>query len=437
VRSREYQAIYNTMMKQQGQDGKKPGRRQTERVFAIDCEMVQTTAGIELARVTLIADRALISSKNGHDNEDDDDEPVVILDTYVCPYHPVTDYKTQFSGITAASLEGVNVTLEQVQVALMTLIPAEAILTGHSLDSDLQALKFVHGRTVDTAVLYPHPRGFPYRQKLKFLAKELLGLNIQQLGNTKKGSGKAMAPLGHDSVEDAMTAFKLVVAKLEGGPTFGLQGNSEARLALMNRLGLRNVQSLLAWETVDESTSNTTTNGGAKKEKELHTEAMESCIGAETKVFRHHNFDAVIEKVSNFLSSKRTRQLGVGTDLGETWWKDSCKTTDDLVKHALDPMRICSVNVCRTLANRQTVQQTVTSLRAALSVGSHPNLDQSALIITAQPSLERVQRLQERKRLCMSQAATLSTLIWSAENEMELKAELKKTQLGRVAFSIL
>ena len=33
-----------------------------------------------------------------------------------------------------------------------------------------QALKIVHRRCVDTAVLYPHPRGYPLRLKLKTLA---------------------------------------------------------------------------------------------------------------------------------------------------------------------------------------------------------------------------------------------------------------------------
>lgn len=44
---------------------------------------------------------------------------------------------------------------------------------GHSLDSDLRALKLVHARVVDTAALYPSPRGSPFKQSLKGLAKEV------------------------------------------------------------------------------------------------------------------------------------------------------------------------------------------------------------------------------------------------------------------------
>jgi len=44
---------------------------------------------------------------------------------------------------------------------------------GHSIDSDLRALKLVHRRVIDTAALYPHPKGAPLKQSLKALAKEV------------------------------------------------------------------------------------------------------------------------------------------------------------------------------------------------------------------------------------------------------------------------
>ena len=76
--------------------------------------------------------------------------------------------------------------LEQVQVALLRLLPAEAILIGHSLDCDLRALHLSHARCVDTAVIFPHPRGYPLRLKLRKLAEDFLQQRIQCHGD--KGS---------------------------------------------------------------------------------------------------------------------------------------------------------------------------------------------------------------------------------------------------------
>jgi RNA exonuclease 1 len=33
------------------------------------------------------------------------------------------------------------------------------ICTGHSLDSDLKAMKISHMKCVDTSVIFPHPKG--------------------------------------------------------------------------------------------------------------------------------------------------------------------------------------------------------------------------------------------------------------------------------------
>ena len=65
------------------------------------------------------------------------------------------------------------------------------MLVGHSIESDLRALKLVHFRVVDTAALYPHPKGLPFKMSLKGLAKEFLEQEIQQGGGTS----------GHDSAQ--------------------------------------------------------------------------------------------------------------------------------------------------------------------------------------------------------------------------------------------
>ena len=54
-------------------------------------------------------------------------------------------------------------------------------MLGHSLDNDMHALKIVHHRVIDTAILYPHPAGPPMKSALRFLANRYLKKSIQVL----------------------------------------------------------------------------------------------------------------------------------------------------------------------------------------------------------------------------------------------------------------
>jgi RNA exonuclease 1 len=47
----------------------------------------------------------------------------------------------RYSGITEEQLRDVKVTLADVQAHLVTLMDADTILVGHSLENDLRALK--------------------------------------------------------------------------------------------------------------------------------------------------------------------------------------------------------------------------------------------------------------------------------------------------------
>ena len=59
------------------------------------------------------------------------------------------------------------------------LVTSETLLVGHSLENDLKALKVVHSRVLDTVLLFPHPKGLPYRSALKVLAQKFLKRRIQ------------------------------------------------------------------------------------------------------------------------------------------------------------------------------------------------------------------------------------------------------------------
>lgn len=73
---------------------------------------------------------------------------------------------------------------------------------GHAVHNDLFALRLLHARVVDTAVVFPHKFGGRRKSSLKFLAKEHLDRVVQD------GSR------GHDCIEDARTAMELMLMKI-------------------------------------------------------------------------------------------------------------------------------------------------------------------------------------------------------------------------------
>lgn len=164
-------------------------------IVAMDCEMCRVEGGeMALTRISLV-------EWDGN----------VLLDELVKPDRPIIDYLTPYSGITPAKLENVTTTLKDIQDRLLKEITSKHVLIGHSLNSDLMALKLTHPFVIDTSILYPHPRGPPMKSSLKWLAQKYLGREIQ------KGHGSN----GHDSVEDARACLDLVKMKCERGPQWG------------------------------------------------------------------------------------------------------------------------------------------------------------------------------------------------------------------------
>ena len=97
------------------------------KVYALDCEMVNTRRGKEVARVTLL-----------HFNGD------TCYETLVKPPATIVDYNTKYSGITEAMLEGVTTTLRDVQKSLLGQVSAKDIIIGHGIDNDLRCLHLEH-----------------------------------------------------------------------------------------------------------------------------------------------------------------------------------------------------------------------------------------------------------------------------------------------------
>ncbi|XP_057321368.1 RNA exonuclease 5 [Microplitis mediator] len=161
-------------------------------MFGLDCEMCLTTNGSELARICIV-------------NEDMD----VVYETLVKPENKITNYLTEYSGITEKLLDNVTTKLSDVQEKIRELLPPDAILVGQSLYADLHALQMLHPYIIDTSVIY-NITGDRYRKsKLQVLAREFLDERIQE----HKG--------GHCPTEDARASLKLAKLKLANSLNFG------------------------------------------------------------------------------------------------------------------------------------------------------------------------------------------------------------------------
>ncbi|KAM4585047.1 RNA exonuclease 5 isoform 2-T3 [Odontesthes bonariensis] len=157
-------------------------------LYGLDCEMCQTEKGYELTRVSLV-----------------DSDGNCMLDDLVKPQSRVFNYLTKFSGITAAMLQPIKTTLQDVQAKLKMLLPRDAVLVGHSLDNDLVALKLIHQHVIDTSLLYR--REFGRKFKLKVLAETILKRQIQTEDKN-----------GHNPTEDAVAALELAQYFIKTGP---------------------------------------------------------------------------------------------------------------------------------------------------------------------------------------------------------------------------
>ncbi|KAI0146133.1 hypothetical protein GGR57DRAFT_479597 [Xylariaceae sp. FL1272] len=191
-----------------------------DRAVTFDCEMGYTVYGLELIRMTLV------SWPHGME----------LLDILVQPVGEILDPNTRYSGVTAEAMA----TAERYQVGgdhrptmipssdpskppqrklkiapspeiarnlLFSMVSADTPLIGHGLENDLNATRIIHPTCIDTVLLWPHKRGLPIRNGLKYLMETKLGRKIQL--DPIEGS-----PEGHDSVEDARAAGDLVRLKI-------------------------------------------------------------------------------------------------------------------------------------------------------------------------------------------------------------------------------
>ncbi|KAH8302031.1 hypothetical protein KR044_001960 [Drosophila immigrans] len=162
-------------------------------MFGVDCEMCRTVTGVnELTRISIVNEKY-----------------ETVYETLVRPVNRITDYLTQYSGITAEIMQSVTKRLVEVQREVSALLPPDAILVGQSLNADLNAMRMMHPYVIDTSVCFNISGVRKHKSKLKHLAKTFLQENIQVNDD------------GHDSIEDSRATLKLVKMKLANSIEFG------------------------------------------------------------------------------------------------------------------------------------------------------------------------------------------------------------------------
>ncbi|KAL4447169.1 hypothetical protein ABPG74_014021 [Tetrahymena malaccensis] len=210
------------------------------KILGLDCEMVSTEYGLELARISLV----------NFDGE-------VLIDQLVKTPNRIINYNTQYSGITEEMLRDVKVDLQEAQKLLFQYVCQDTILIGHSLENDLIAmqvfiqlffllktqsnnqtkLKVIHNKVIDTSILFLTRT--ERKLKLRDLAQKFLNCKIQQ------GS--------HCPSEDAKSALSLAKLRIEILEKFDnskiISGSNQITLDLLDQIIKTNNTILVLDET--------------------------------------------------------------------------------------------------------------------------------------------------------------------------------------------
>jgi RNA exonuclease 4 len=165
--------------------------------LALDCEMVGTGLG---GVKSLLGQVSIV---NEYLN--------VVYTSYCKPTEPITDYRTQWSGLTEIHLRDAP-SFQEVQQKVIEIFNSSSdsdrkiIMTGHGLENDLECLRITHAKELirDTALWKPilRPPHFKKPQRLRKLAKIHCNFSIQR--TSAQG-----VQIGHDPSEDAMASMAL------------------------------------------------------------------------------------------------------------------------------------------------------------------------------------------------------------------------------------
>jgi len=159
------------------------------RVVVLDCEMGGTT--FDRSELVLLCAVDFFTAE-------------VLVNSLVRPSLPIKDWRTQYSGVSEAWMrEAVNSGdfidgWQNARAALFAFIDKNTILMGHSIHNDLDQLRLIHDRVIDTSLLIPRLKG--HKHSVKALNTELTGKSVQRGGT-----------YGHNCLEDTLAARELVI----------------------------------------------------------------------------------------------------------------------------------------------------------------------------------------------------------------------------------
>ncbi|KAH3662055.1 hypothetical protein OGAPHI_006236 [Ogataea philodendri] len=155
--------------------------------IGLDCEMCYTSRGFEMMKLSLVKFP----------------ECTAIMDEIVKPKGEVIDLNTFVSGV--ESIPDDAMTWEQMLEKMARLTDENTVIIGHGLENDLNVLRIIYPKIVDTAILFSERTVDPRRKDpLKRLAWKFLSRNIQ--------GGQ------HDSLEDAIVPLEIVKKRLDKLP---------------------------------------------------------------------------------------------------------------------------------------------------------------------------------------------------------------------------
>ena len=129
-----------------------------------------------------------------------------LINTLVRPTEKIVNWRTKFSGVTAKAMADAIAQGDYLdgwkgaRAELWKYIDANTVLIGHSLHNDLDILRVIHTRVVDSAILAKNAVGTNRQWALKTLCQDLMGIDIQSNGRK-----------GHDCLEDALAAREVVL----------------------------------------------------------------------------------------------------------------------------------------------------------------------------------------------------------------------------------
>ncbi|KAL2011457.1 hypothetical protein VTN00DRAFT_4175 [Thermoascus crustaceus] len=172
---------------------RRPDDPQRRAAVALDCEMVGVGDGKENELVQLCAVDFLTGE--------------VLISKYILPTREVVDWRTAYSGVDKDLLEEKKAegqTLDgwrEARKELWKYIDEDTVLVGHSLNNDLGALKTIHHRVVDSAILTRKAVSSDANGswRLRYLCRKLLGKMIQNDAS------------GHDCLEDTFAAREVIL----------------------------------------------------------------------------------------------------------------------------------------------------------------------------------------------------------------------------------